>query len=666
MKRILTFALCLLLMLSVLSGCGVKKPAAGTQELPHFNGILTTDIDGTVTGDGTYDSDLLAKPDNYVWGADNGVIYVSAEEAEAAAAKHADSQGLTGDARTAYINSYTQQYGGYFYMYSGYGNTKHQSVQVHADGSYSLVLCYRSENLYDWEPVGPLDSGWCLSLSENSWIYHQLWAPEVIHNPEDGKYYMYFGAQAKTNDGSIAGATYESYDYYTDNFYSGVACSDSPIGPFYMVTSDRNYNEGTNPLGETLTEANPTINWVKNLGIDGNFPVIDFHPVWLDDGDPETFDLYLYFVRHRSSLYTWSNNDIWGVRMLDMATPDYSTLRKVIGAGFEKTVTYIGGNPALAESYELSYFEIQEKENDSYSVCEAPFMLTTEVDGKTKYLLLSSPKGVTHVEYNVDISIADDPLGPYTKLELEEGREMLASDVSNDYVSNLGHCAVVKAGDEYYCCYGTAESYGGDVISGRYNRVDQMGWYYEESIGCNLPVVNGPTCSLQALPAISSGYSNVAQLAAVSGVNVDKNTLEYLTDGIVPTQERLTDMETVTTADEASITFSFDTPVTLRGILVYNSYRYSNAFKKIDYITFELAEAVNIDGTFVTTVAIQDLPFDSSYVDFDRVLMRSGSASVATFDAIKVKSVTVTVGTLLDSSAGPIHIGEIVLLGREG
>ncbi len=670
MKKSLTLILCMMMAASVLlTACAAYKPSAGTMELPHFNGIMTADADGKTVGDGTYDSDVLAYPGNYTWGADNGVIFVSEEEARVSAEKQAEAQCLTGEAKDALISQYVSEYGNYFFMYSGTGQTKHHSTQVHEDGSYMHVLSYRSRDLYDWELVGVLDGGWCLYLESDSWIYHQLWAPEVIYNPNDGKYYMYFSAQTKVNDGSIPGATYSGkYEWYASNFAAGVACSDSPVGPFYMVSSERNYDGGKNPNGETLTHINPTIDWQKGLGLERHWPAIDYHPVWIDDGDPATFDLYLYFARHVSEELGIYANEIYGVRMLDMATPDFTTVRKLLGANYVQTITYLEGNPGLDSSYDEQEFANKDDINDARSICEAPFMMTTQVDGKTKYLLLSSPEGVLIQTYNVDIAIADDPLGPYTKLTIEQGREMLAMDPSNDFASNLGHCAIVQIGDDYYCCYGTAETYGGDVTGGRFNRVDKIGWYYSEELGYDLPVVNGPTNSLQALPEIASGYGNLADKAEISSVNMQKDSLKYLTDGVIPTQERLAGLEAVATSDEASITFTFEQAVTLRGIMIYNSYYFDNAFKKIDYITFELAEPVIIDGKSTKTVAIQDLPFDSSYFDLERKIMHTGSASVATFQEIKVQSVTITLSTHLNESAAAemLRISEVMLIGKEG
>ncbi len=668
MKKLKKRVMCSMLLLSVvLTGCGVHKPPVGTVELPHFNGILTTDADNQIIGDGSYDSDVLAYPDNYTWGADNGVIFVSQEEAKASAEKYAAQQGLTGEAKDAVVNDYVSEYGNYFFMYSGVGQTKHHSAQVHEDGSYMHVMCYRSRDLYDWELVGVLEGGWCLYLESDCWIYHQLWAPEVIHNPDDGKYYMYFSAQAKVNDGSIAGATYSgSYSWYASNFEAGVACSDSPVGPFYMISSERNYDGGTNPNGETLSHINPTINWEKGLGLDSHWPAIDYHPVWIDDRNPETFDLYLYFARHVSEELGIASNDIYGVRMLDMATPDFSTLRKLVGANYIQTITYVEGNPGLDSSYDIQDYADKDDVNDAKSICEAPFMMTTQADGKTKYLLLSSPEGVTNRTYNVDIAIADAPLGPYTKLTVEQGRELLAMDPSNDFASNLGHCAIVQVENDYYCCYGTAQTYGGDVLGGRYNRVDKIGWYYSPELGCDLPVVNGPTNSLQPLPEIASGYTNMAGKAKVSAVNMD--SLQYLTDGVIPTQERLAGMEAAATAAAASITFSFDQAVTLRGVVVYNSYYYQNAFKKIDYITFELEEPITVDGKSTKTVAIENLPYDSSYFDLERKIIHTGSASVATFQEIKVKRVHITLSAHLSDEAASqeLHVSEILLIGKEG
>ncbi len=646
------------------SACSSAPPAVpeeGTLELPHFNGLLTSDVDKSLLGDGTYDTDLLYYGENRIWGADEGVIWVSEEQGG-------------------------PEYGGYFYMYiAGTGggvNDKGQSTEVLPDGRNMMVLCFRSRDLNDWKLCGAIENGWSLELEKDTWVGSALWAAEVMYNPTDGKYYMYFTARTRDNDGSIEGATYSNFDSDTTKdkwgrFSAGIACSDTPVGPFRMVTSERNYNGGPNLNDEIITDVNPTFDIAKSMGFNNDedkFPFIDPHPVFIDDGNPNTYDLYLFFARHMSTYLGYDGNTIWGVKMQDPASPDWSTLTYLLGHSYSQTVTYNDAGSRMKDSsYTIQQFKLADgsldKNNNRGTVCEAPTLLTrdyTDENGnvKTKYYLMTSPHGVGAVNYDVDIAVADSPLGPYTKIAYENGGKMLALDENNDFMSNLGHCSVVQAGDESFCVFGNSLYYGADVYAGRFYAFSGLTWYFEESLGYEMPIVNGPMRSLQPRPAVASGYSNVASKGSIEVRNFDGETTKYLTDGLIPTQGRLKHMQALTNGKQASVSFIFDTPVILRGILVYNSYDYWTAFKKIDYITFNLAEAVQIGTETSHTVAIKDLPFDSAYYDSERQIMRPGGASVATFNEIKVSSVTITLSAPIDTDATELNIGEIVLLGK--
>ncbi len=652
MKKFLTaiLSVCMLGGTMLAASCSEEEayvPKAGTLALPHYNGIVSTDVDGVIEGDGTYDSDLLYYGENHIWGADEGVIWVSEEQGG-------------------------PEYGGYFYMYvagtgggvNDKGHTTDVNPEGYPEGSNMMVMCYRSRDLNDWKLCGAIENGWSLYLDPDTWVGRALWAAEVIYNPADGKYYMYFTAQTRTNDGSIPGATYQNYDDCkegNDNwarFSAGVACSDTPVGPFYMVSSERNYNGGANPNGDVISHVNPTFDLQSGLSMDDKFPFIDPHPVFIDG------QLYLFFAQHLCSGLGIKGNSIWGMKMLDMATPDFSSVRYLLGYGNVQSVVYNEGPVWNTASYTTTDFANPTEDNRGI-ITEAPTLLTREVNGKTKYYLLSSPHGVSNPKYDVDIAVADAPLGPYKKLSHSEGGLFLTVDEQNDFMSSLGHCSVLRAGSETYCVFGTSQFYGSTSLNGgRFYAFAPVGWYYDSDLGYELPVVNGPLRHLQPRPEVATGYGNVAGKASVSTVNMNDATLGYLTDGLVPTQQRISHLEASTAKLSASISFTFNEPVAMRGVCVYNSYQFATAFKKIDYITFELAEETTIGGVPTSTVAIKDLPFDQAYVDFERQTLRPGGASIATFKEIKVNWVTFTLSTPIMAGANELRLAEIVLLGK--
>jgi len=91
-------------------------------------------------------------------------------------------------------------------------------------GFYSIgVSCYSSKNLYNWKFEGIVLSDSSTNSSGNTPILER---PKVIHNDSTKKYVMWMHID------------YADYSYAE----AGVAVSDSPIGPFQSLGSDRPNN----------------------------------------------------------------------------------------------------------------------------------------------------------------------------------------------------------------------------------------------------------------------------------------------------------------------------------------------------------------------------------------------------------------------------------------
>ena len=104
---------------------------------------------------------------------------------------------------------------------------------------------------------------------------------------------------------------------YHNTKYLGLATSKSPAGPFIQWT-------GINSDGNTIKIGDP-IFVLENIGLDHDLykegrGFIDASPFV----DPLTKEKYLYFTQNRNVDKT---NRIWGMRMKDWATPDYSTVK---------------------------------------------------------------------------------------------------------------------------------------------------------------------------------------------------------------------------------------------------------------------------------------------------------------------------------------------------
>lgn len=612
--------------------------------------------------------------------------------------------------------------GGWFYMYS----TKRGGVPSTADGKtpgnstgaaayIPWVIVTRSRDMLDWEVCGAVDNCYALKLPLNAWSVDSYWAPECIFNKNDGKYYLYYTAQSGINNAELreAGARYSDSANYMDRFYIGVAVSDSPCGPFEPATSENMYGDkdAKNPNGYVLSAINPTImidedcdelfytDEFKESGDfesrDEIFSIIDVSPFFDDNGD-----FYLYFCRHRSNKNPGGHN-VWGVKMKDMVTPDYTTLtcimRGTYTVAFTDTVMlgnadatlgkkfvrteYVGdlslGNDPdyprhLAKSWKsyTTYADGTESTDgqNEYGLVEAPNMVTTkDKDGKKVYVISYALGGVDRVEgdYDCKAAYAYSPLGPFIKPNPEDGATILGVDASvNDFMSNLGHVSFVTVGDETWIAHWQRQTPFGGLDQGRLYALSSMSFQYMENTGIYMPVANGPTTSLQPLTEIATGYKNVAKNATVKAKREKGGSAKYLNDGMWVTNGINADKEFK--ADKSTeITLTFAEPTTVRGILIYNSYSTNNAFKNISLINFDLAETPAWHNGKEKSCHIENLPYNVGAYTTGRGNLQPGSAAVATFNEIKVKSITIVIDEDdLYGKSTELRVSEIVVLGK--
>ena len=598
---------------SMIFGAGCKSESV--TELDCFKEMTVT---------GQYDSSIFYKNESYLWGGDSGCIYVSEEESE--------------------------EYGGWFYQYMSEAGGL-ASFGIYGNGTYgACVAVFRSKDMNEWELCGAVDNGLAIHLPADSWREQYTWAPEVIYDEPSGKYVMYFSSASKVNDGSVPGAEYSSNTqnlYY--RYYLGSAISDTPVGPFTLSTSKEYYGvEKPNLNGDIINTVNPPINFQKHFELDSEWCAIDAHPFVDDDGQ-----LYLYFVRHVSPTYS-GGNCVWVMKMKDAISPDYESMRKVTDVN-GSSVEYIGGDVWEESSYRVLHeFDGKEVETDEGMVNEGTQVIShTSANGTKKYYMFYSPHGVGYWAYDALVAVADSPTGPFVKVPEEYGGRAMGVNASNDYMTNLGHIDLVPAGSETRVVHWLAPSpYSGVVDPGRIYGTTDMVWRYDENLGYEMPYINGPSVSLQPLPEVTTGYTNIADEATVKAKGKGK---EYLNDGWYTTLDYVAECE-YRQSEQVEITFNFDTFREIKAVMVYNSYYYDYAFSKVDKIEFQTESG---------RCQISDLPFDSSnYNSVDRFL-RLGGSSFASFEPIKASSITITITKKLDSSAGQeIRVSDVVILGK--
>lgn len=662
-KKAIAVLMCIACILSLTACSNEPKSSRNNYMLDYFDGSNSS---------GGYDTELLYKNDCKVWGGDSCVLYVSEEQ--------------------------SAEYGGWYYQYmstNAYINPTTSSF-VGPDGKRyrQSTQILRSKDLVDWEICGAVDSGMGVLIAEDEWVWNLTWAPEVVYDDNTGKYFMYFSAQVRELNADLIskGARYKNY-YNADGTHEwkselnlGIAVSDSPVGPFRLVSSQNVYGSvnAKTPSGEVLSGINPPIMFAEHYEMGAEFSAIDLHPFFDENGD-----FYLYFVKHTSQSTVdsgdnrLSGNQIWAVKMLDMVTPDYSSITKLIGNKNFVNISYKGDDQFVWDdeyprNLDLSYEhstafpngkEYDDKPTDG-NVVEAPqVIMTKDRDGKTVYILTYSVRGVGSYDYDVHFAYSYSPLGPYTKPQKAEGKTVIEFDASNDFASNLGHHDFVEVGDEVWFVYSNLPV--GVDVSGRAYAIDSLAWMWKsfeqengKSVEILCPVANGPTKTLQALMPAVSGYGNVAAKANIK-VSSGEGT-EYLNDGLISTTEHLSQYEFVTTNKSVEITLQFDEPQDIRGILIYNSYDYFTAFNSIDLISFELAESPkSYSGGSAKSCYIADLAIDEWTINDGNKTMRAGGGAVATFDEIKVNSITIKISDAVagENSEG-IAVSDIYVIGK--
>jgi len=595
-----------------------------------------------------------------------------------------DLRNFGGDAGCIYVSEEQDPiYGGYYYLYHSANDNMY--CQDYGD-HYATIPVVRSKDLNDWEICGVVDNGFSVYQDkEKDWLTTATWAPEVIFDPVSKKYFMYYNVVSKVNPDYKTGKDpkeYETYHYEGetgngwDRFYIATMISDTPVGPFVCATSENYYGDKfkTNPNGEIISSMNPAIDIKYHFKSDEIFPVIDASPFFDENGD-----LYLYFARH-----VCTGNDIvsvWGMKMKDMITPDYETLtmlaypsRKCVTKNehwAEKRWSYDGYN--YAEDFDAPH-DTGKMSADGYKWegggNEGPYVYKAE-DGR--YLLMYSARGYADVFYDTSQAYGESPLGPFNKPPLRPSAIMGAND-KNDFMTGTGHSTFVKSpsGDELFCYYwvqGDPENTGdaawrGEVQqgAGRVGAFDRV--YLVDTEYGKLLYGNGPTKSLQPRIGDVSGYKNVAGKAKFDIENLDYGDA-YINDGLFVSHEYYKDWETTIKKEGSVITINFDEPQTVGAVMVYNSYDYNYAFKKLDYMEFELAEMPEwYKGTAkVNRMRVSNIECSDDFVGTQNN-MRQGGSALASFDEIKVNSIKIKVSGKYNTAKSEIKISDIWVLGK--
>lgn len=640
----------------LLSGVGCDQ-GGGESEFVQAKEYFELSAFTDNTDSGAYDSKYFYRNDFNLASADVFATYVPE-------GRHENADGV-------------DEYGGYYYLYGTPGDINGQGMYVERWGTDTSESkkrvtnpVLRSKDLVDWELCGVYKGHSTMYDLQTQWVNSGVAAPEVIWDENTGKYFLYAQAHSHKNDGTRTGAEYSDSNDPHDRFYIAVFMSDYPTGPFELATSENYYGDANHPNlnGKVITEKNPPINFGYDLQIDGSYGVIDMHPFIDEDGQ-----LYMYYCRHIGSTYNSIN--IWGMKMKDMLTPDYESMTMLIRGGY----TTITKNekwlqePWLDSSYDMGEpYELDEGAHGDGN--EGAFMVAKNYvneDGGTvrRYLLNYTGGGYNNKYYDFSQTISDNnPLGPFVKPK-QYASAVCGTSKHNDWNNSSGHGCIVSSpdGDEMFYL-GGAQGNPNRQDAWKYGRwltVDKVHFVDTDEYGL-LMFGNGPTKSLQPKMYSQIGVKNIAPEARVKVSSHGSNSgIKYLNDELFVSTEYYKDWE-FETEGATTVTLAFDTPRTVSSVMVYNSYSYDYAFSKVDFIEFDLAEKPSwyTAADYVSKARISGIEFNSEFISKSYEAVRSGASCLASFNEIKVNSITIGVSQKIKTDTDKIRISDIVVLGN--
>ena len=645
MKKSITFLLACVLSLGCLAGCGEAK----TNILDKLGeDVVYIDYSTGFDEAGNYNSKLYSLNQTDTIGGDPGALYVPKER--------------------------SAEYGGYYYVYTtsstkqlfgwdsdnnleGYDDRKDdEAVEALA------VRCFRSKDLCSWELAGS-EHGYSIIGRKGDWEEWTLrvpCAPEIVYKADanDGKgaYYMYYNMISKLRDeGELTRRAEEtpaadkaSYPRSIRN-YVGIAVSDNPCGPFYSQCR----TETVTIDGEEVTRSVPCINFQHEWDLDNPFPLEDISPFLDDDGK-----FYLYLKSpNNGCTYVVEMEDDW-------VTPKYDTFRCVIRRGYanihEDSPT--GKDAATPANLKCSGVIAE-------SVVEGPNMLKHNGE----YFLTFSMGDYLKQNYAVYQAKSNSPFGPFRRVgysaENETTGALVVDGINTNNFKGTGHHCFVFDGKEWFNVYHAhqnIESFGWE----RYIHADRV--VFEEVDGETVLTTNGPSKSLQWLPEQASEYKNLASKATVTAEGGEG--AEYLNDGLIPFYN-YNENEVFSSNENVVIKLTFEQPVTIVSLMVFNSFSELSAFSKINAIAFELAEKSDWMTKDYKYAAITDLEFPTRYYDVngaDSAMYKNCASCVAEFNEITVKSITIAINKedrlkdfdKLGNLNTSLNITEIAVLGR--
>ena len=507
---------------------------------------------------------------------------------------------------------------------------------------------WKTKNFTNWSYIGKI-----YTPPANFFGEANFWAPQIMYDPDaDHKYYLGEGSPEGKGLYILSFSAREASGMYR----LAVTFSKEIEGPYTHFS-------GVNANGDFVDESTSCfeIEKLDGMSLYANHPYGDLYKArrgFIDASpyiDPVTGDKYLYMVRNRT---VDKSNDVWGVKMIDWVTPAYATTTPLTTYGY-----------TTIDKTEQLDFTTQNR------IDEGPFLYykdnTDDGEDNGKYYLTFSIGDTNDKLYPVAQAIGDSPLGPFTKIQPDDGGFIVVPGDLWDIHSSGHHC-FFEAEGELFVGYHTYTINSDTTCKKRYFGMAKVEWVYNES-GDYIMRANGPSKDVQPLPEASSEYENLAPDAECRIVGGDSENAFALTDGLIPLRDNdfSTEFKFNGTAD---IIFDFGDYVTARALVIYNSYDYKYSFDNIERVEFTYRKKIS-GKYYYGTAYIEDIGFNfEKYLIPQYYLLAKGEtnmnqlrpmgAAIAEFDELEVCSVKITVDSTDRSDI--CRIGEIILLGKYG
>lgn len=551
------------------------------------------------------------------------------------------------------------------------------------DGYYYLyvtqadIFCYRSKDMMNWETVGnSLDlqkySDTGALLEERRVCWKDIWAAEVIYDPDDQRYYLFFSATPEEDKNVTVG---EGVCEGTGDEILMVAVSTRPDGGFQLV----NFQDPNSCGEENLHTFNTTVGLKDENGNYINaYPHYYAKYLFLNPEDYKAFSdanggyRGAYMGGYEGGIdphpYVDENGDKWlfwvdstgsdrisCVKMENWLKPDWSTAKVLTYHTFYTVEDWKAAQNG--QSVETVPYELE-----SISINEGPHV----IKHNGKYYLTFSIGKYSDNSYQVVQAISDQIDGPYRKLTMEEGALILSSELSgSEEISGPGHHSFVTVGDQMLIVY---HRHNDPVLGGgpRNMGVDEIKWItIKDKFGNDLDVMyaNGTTVTAQPKFDAFAEYKNIADKATVAA-DAD---VKPLTDGLLSIfkyypEEYAKYIPETTINKTTTFTFDFAQARTVRAVMVYNSKMEDMIFRNISRIEFVCEENGAEVIRYIENVQFSTDCYKANDYDGSVYYVVPGAAAYAEFNELNVKSIRITV----DVPAGQESVGisEIRILGK--